>query len=1027
MLNMSKVLPIFILIVLSSLVVTTSESVDITLNINNHSQQAGLNWSQAGHIIDTNITPTSDNQISLGDKVARWFKGWFGTGGVETATANVTGNLYVGSNTVNTWMYNQTTPAKTYTDTRFNNNDSRYASTYNSSYLTSSNNATYNLWAYNQTTAATSQQGTFSVSNSDKLDNLHSSSFFPYNTSVTSSTNQFDFNGGWVGNGLSIINGDLYAKTVYLVNFSALNVGILNTNGSILPTLDNQFNLGSGSYRWKDLYISGNVNISGVNVNQYLYNQTTPAQTYTNNQIANNDSRWTTTYNVSYLTSSYNATYTLWAYNQTYTGGTYNASYAGLINNASYLSTYNVSYDGLLNNASYLSTYNISYAGSLNNASYLSTYNSSYLTSSYNVTYASWAYNQTYTGGTYNATYALWSYNQTYSGSTFNSTYALYAYNQTSAVNLGTYLQNNSNVYFTKVGIGTNDSPSDLEIRGVNPVLGLVDTNSGAAPAGNYLFQSSNDALKIFRGVLGVSADEVWEMNASQMTARDFGVKTTSLGIFSGPNLIYFPRSGNSYIANGGNLGIGTSTPAYVLQINNLTNALNVSGTLFVNGTNVGIGVFTNPNATTNRPLTIASAKGAVIGLVNSTYNPQANSELGRVDFGAGAYSNAATVPYEYPARIVAVSESFWSTAPPTVYDVSGQLQFQTLTATTVAGNDAAVPTTKMTITGAGSVGIGTKTPSGKLDIHGDGATTGIAFQVANSSGAGRFTVQDNGNVIIGAAGTQNSALTMYSVGGAGAVTGTISTQAYGFMISSTAWSSLIAPSGMEHRTNGYVYYQNSTGSSKATIYGMTGDFATNGQITSNGIGTNYFMGKVGIGTFTPTYPLEVGSNVSGISIYAQANISATGYLTRTSNYDKSKGEASLYIQDSSYYLKEDGSIDHTKFYGFTEYDKTDLTRPVNEIKTQQECHTEPIKEAEEALDGNLNGTLEETIEEANPKTQEICKDVQITVTTYPYTVKEQAVNLESEINMLRQALYDTQKEICEKDSSYTWCAKYKL
>ena len=68
----------------------------------------------------------------------------------------------------------------------------------------------------------------------------------------------------------------------------------------------------------------------------YNYNQTQPAEAYTDAQIAANNNSWS---------STYNATYQLWAYNQTCTtcGATYNATYdAGLFGiNGTYNSTYN--------------------------------------------------------------------------------------------------------------------------------------------------------------------------------------------------------------------------------------------------------------------------------------------------------------------------------------------------------------------------------------------------------------------------------------------------------------------------------------------------------------------------------------------------------------------------------------------------------------------------------------------------------------------------------------------------------------
>jgi len=62
-----------------------------------------------------------------------------------------------------------------------------------------------------------------------------SSFFMPLNTSVFG---QFDFNGGWENNGLSIIDGDLYAQQLFVFNITALN--ITEANLTILTDLEVQ-------------------------------------------------------------------------------------------------------------------------------------------------------------------------------------------------------------------------------------------------------------------------------------------------------------------------------------------------------------------------------------------------------------------------------------------------------------------------------------------------------------------------------------------------------------------------------------------------------------------------------------------------------------------------------------------------------------------------------------------------------------------------------------------------------------------
>ena len=110
--------------------------------------------------------------------------------------------------------------------------------------------------------------------NSKFLGGYNASFFAPLNTSLigdftfngtTSFNGNTNFNGDWQSGGLSIINGDIYAQTVFAVNLTGLNVSNLNINGSFLPQdgFDNTFDLGSSSLSWRDLWIGRNVDISG--------------------------------------------------------------------------------------------------------------------------------------------------------------------------------------------------------------------------------------------------------------------------------------------------------------------------------------------------------------------------------------------------------------------------------------------------------------------------------------------------------------------------------------------------------------------------------------------------------------------------------------------------------------------------------------------------------------------------------------------------------------------------------------------
>ena len=121
----------------------------------------------------------------------------------------------------------------------------------------------------------------------------------------------------------------------------------------------------------------------------------------------------------------------------------------------------------------------------------------------------------------------------------------------------------------------------------------------------------------------------------------------------------------------------------------------------------------------------------------------------------------------------------------------------------------------------------------------------------------------------------------------------------------------------------------------------------------------------------------------------AEKNISAEDYLYHTSVYDKSQGSALDKIKDADD-LITNGEVDHSKFYGYAgEFEVADYSRP--EVK--EECS--------EGIDG-----------------EEICEEV----TYYPHEKTEKGVSLNSEVDVLRQAVYELKTELCKHDESYNFC-----
>lgn len=132
--------------------------------------------------------------------------------------------------------------------------------------------------------------------------------------------------------------------------------------------------------------------------------------------------------------------------------------------------------------------------------------------------------------------------------------------------------------------------------------------------------------------------------------------------------------------------------------------------------------------------------------------------------------------------------------------------------------------------------------------------------------------------------------------------------------------------------------------------------------------------GFVGIGGVSPSYPFVVDRNASGISIWSQGDVSATGYITRTSVYDKSGGSALDYIRDADYYKDDEGNVVHSKFYGYTTSSVTDFSRP----------ETEKVE-----ADGEV-----------------------YEVTVYPHQRVEEGVMIDKEVDVLRQAVWELKEEI---------------
>jgi len=191
--------------------------------------------------------------------------------------------------------------------------------------------------------------------------------------------------------------------------------------------------------------------------------------------------------------------------------------------------------------------------------------------------------------------------------------------------------------------------------------------------------------------------------------------------------------------------------------------------------------------------------------------------------------------------------------------DASSNIYFQTAgDVFGAAGTTDLTPTTKMAITGSGSVGIGTTSPGARLDLSGD-------MRIKSTSDTGYGTEIST----LGVSGTYGYSTTIFQALGYSA-----SYPSYRLVVATPAGSG-DAGGGVLFRTgttmNGQIVgnpsglYLDVVGSTSPMIFRTSSSSTERMRISSNG--------NVGIGTTGPGYKLEVAGNVSvGTDLYLGTN-----------------------------------------------------------------------------------------------------------------------------------------------------------